>query len=239
MTRRISSSRPMTGSSLPARASAVRSRPYFSSAWYVPSGFGEVTRWPPRTDWRAVSSCSLPAPWRSRSFWPSPPTSATPRSRCSVEVYSSPRRRASSCARSMTRLARGSSVSEPPWIRARFARIAASSPRNAGQVDAEAAERLGGHAVIGLDERGQDVLGVEHGALEPLRELLGGDDGLLGLLGESVELHGRVSLSRVRPADRVGRRGRGSASRRPSPRRRGRSAGRRGRGRTGRPRRRP
>ena len=49
MTRRISSSRPMTGSSLPARASAVRSRPYFSRAWYVPSGFGEVTRWPPRT----------------------------------------------------------------------------------------------------------------------------------------------------------------------------------------------
>jgi hypothetical protein len=32
MTRRISSSRPMTGSSLPARASVVRSRPYFSSA---------------------------------------------------------------------------------------------------------------------------------------------------------------------------------------------------------------
>ena len=44
MTRRISSSRPMTGSSLPARASVVRSRPYFSSAWYVPSGVGEVTR---------------------------------------------------------------------------------------------------------------------------------------------------------------------------------------------------
>ena len=44
MTRRISSSRPMTGSSFPARASAVRSRPYFSSAWYVPSGVGEVTR---------------------------------------------------------------------------------------------------------------------------------------------------------------------------------------------------
>ncbi len=33
ITRRISSSRPMTGSSLPARAAAVRSRPYFSSAW--------------------------------------------------------------------------------------------------------------------------------------------------------------------------------------------------------------
>ena len=39
ITRRISSSRPMTGSSLPLRASSVRSRPYRSSAWYLPSGF--------------------------------------------------------------------------------------------------------------------------------------------------------------------------------------------------------
>jgi hypothetical protein len=38
------------------------------------------------------------------------------------------------------------------------------------------------------------VLGVEHGALEPLGELLAGDDGLLGLLGESVELHVDCSL---------------------------------------------
>ena len=60
-----------------------------------------------------------------------------------------------------------------------------------GQVDAEPAERLGGHAVIGLDERGQDVLGIEERAVQPLGELLGGDDGLLGLLGESIELHGR------------------------------------------------
>ena len=33
ITRRISSSRPMTGSSLPLSAASVRSRPYFSSAW--------------------------------------------------------------------------------------------------------------------------------------------------------------------------------------------------------------
>ena len=45
MTRRISSSRPITGSSLPARASSVRSRPYFLSAWNLPSGFWSVTRW--------------------------------------------------------------------------------------------------------------------------------------------------------------------------------------------------
>ena len=49
MTRRISSSRPMTGSSLPWRAASVRSRPYFSSAWYCSSGFWLVTRWLPRT----------------------------------------------------------------------------------------------------------------------------------------------------------------------------------------------
>ena len=38
MTRRISSSRPMTGSSLPLRAASVRSRPYLSSAWNVSRG---------------------------------------------------------------------------------------------------------------------------------------------------------------------------------------------------------
>ena len=54
ITRRISSSRPMTGSSLPSSASSVRSRPNFSSAWYVPSGSCEVTRWPPRTSCERV-----------------------------------------------------------------------------------------------------------------------------------------------------------------------------------------
>ena len=49
MMRRISSSRPMTGSILPARAASVRSRPYFSSAWYCSSGLSLVTRCEPRT----------------------------------------------------------------------------------------------------------------------------------------------------------------------------------------------
>ena len=87
--------------------------------------------------------------------------------------------------------------------------IAASSPRNAGQVDAEPAERLGGDAVVGLDERGQEVLGVEDRALEALGGRLGGDDGLLGLLGEAVELH--VGLSRA-PVG-IGQRGSGWSTR--------------------------
>ena len=64
-----------------------------------------------------------------------------------------------------------------------------------GQVDAEPAQRLGRDAVVGLDERGQDVLGVEDRAVEALGGGLGLEDGLLGLLGEAVELHGRSWIS--------------------------------------------
>ena len=60
--RRISSSRPMTGSSLPVRASSVRSRVYFASAWYLPSAPGSVTRCVPRTSASAFMSASLRTP---------------------------------------------------------------------------------------------------------------------------------------------------------------------------------
>ena len=80
ITRRISSSRPMTGSSLPLRASSVRSRPYFSSAWYCSSGFWLVTRWLPRTSRNAASRSSRFTPRRS----------ASASSKCSVDRYSSP-----------------------------------------------------------------------------------------------------------------------------------------------------
>ena len=93
MTRRISSSRPMTGSSLPARASAVRSRPYFSSAWYVLSGFW---RGDPLAAADALERAEDRLACRRRGSragsGASPPASATPRSRCSVETYSSPSR---------------------------------------------------------------------------------------------------------------------------------------------------
>jgi hypothetical protein len=64
ITRRISSSRPMTGSSLPERASFVRSLQYFSSAWKVPSGSALVTRWLPRTSLSAAMTFASSRPLR-------------------------------------------------------------------------------------------------------------------------------------------------------------------------------
>ena len=64
-----------------------------------------------------------------------------------------------------------------------------------GQVDAEATERLGRNAVVGLDEGGQDVLRNRgSGCPGSAGVLLGGDDRLLGLLGETVKLHRWYSL---------------------------------------------
>ena len=85
-TRRISWSRPMTGSSLPSRAAAVKSVPNFSSALYcalrVGSGHpapspGSSRRRPAASwRWRPAGSSSSPA---------RPPLAAMPMSRCSVE----------------------------------------------------------------------------------------------------------------------------------------------------------
>jgi hypothetical protein len=90
ITRRISSSRPITGSSFPCSAAAVRSRPKRSSAWYVASGSCDVTRCEPRTPARRCRSASRGA-------------TSSASSRCSTETYSSPSSRISSNARSSTR----------------------------------------------------------------------------------------------------------------------------------------
>ncbi len=61
--RRISSSRPITGSSLPARARSVRSSVYFLSASRWPSASAESTLAPPRTESIAPSSDLRVSPW--------------------------------------------------------------------------------------------------------------------------------------------------------------------------------
>jgi len=118
-TRRISSSRPITGSSLPARAIAVRSRLYFASAWYFSSGFSSVTRWPPRTCWSDLSSASAVTPARTRrrdaSFCDR--ASARLNSRCSTETNSSLSRCASLSARSSTSRRASDMYIEPPVTR--------------------------------------------------------------------------------------------------------------------------
>ncbi|MCY1226937.1 hypothetical protein D9M72_391870 [compost metagenome] len=101
-TRRISASRPMTGSSFPVRASATRSRPYFSSASYVCSGVADVTRWFPLICVRTVRNASRVMPC-SASTLPAAvdrPSSASATSRCSTETYSSLSRLASRSAAS-------------------------------------------------------------------------------------------------------------------------------------------
>ncbi len=115
MTRRISSSRPMTGSSLPWRARAVRSRVYFSRTWYLPSGSGSVTRCEPRTAARALRTASSLTPFarrtREASFLPS---LSMARKRCSVETYSSLSSSASLRAASRIWRRAGESVDSPP-----------------------------------------------------------------------------------------------------------------------------
>ncbi len=95
MTRRISSSRPITGSSLPRRAASVRSLPKRSRAWYLSSGFWSVTRWEPRMSLRASRTRLLSMPVSSSSAPTSSFCASSARSRCSVETYWSPRDSAS------------------------------------------------------------------------------------------------------------------------------------------------
>ncbi len=104
ITRRISSSRPMTGSILPRRARSVRSRVYRFSAWYLSSGFGSVIRAEPRTSFEAFSSASFLTPAFARRLAVSASDSARASRKCSLETYSSPNSLAISKARSNTLL---------------------------------------------------------------------------------------------------------------------------------------
>ena len=118
MTRRISSSRPMTGSSLPERASAVRSRPYLSSDWNISSGFSEVMRAEPRMSRSADSSASFVVPSslaKATSTW-------------STERYSSPMSwRSSSAASKPARVSAERPGCVPPTVRGSWATFSLSA----------------------------------------------------------------------------------------------------------------
>ena len=88
-TRRISLSRPMTGSSLPSRATSVRSRPYLASASKDPSGSGLV-RGSGRSWARAAARSPASTPPSVRMRPASLSEAAVAMRRCSVETYWSP-----------------------------------------------------------------------------------------------------------------------------------------------------
>src|SRR5258705_2968311 len=89
--RRISSSRPLTGSSFPSRARSVRSIVYFLSASRWPSASAESTPAPPRTASIAVSSALRvrPASFSRRPM--SPLSSAAASRKSSLAMNWSPR----------------------------------------------------------------------------------------------------------------------------------------------------
>ena len=179
MTRRISSSRPMTGSILPSRARWVRSCPYFSSAAKFSSGFWLVTRWLPRTSFSACSSSSLPMP--SRWFMAS--------SRCSTERKSSFR----SFWYGDRVLDDVVELAVHAWLAAavglgqlgdRLVGLVAHHQRGEAQ--------LGQHGrddgVVLAHERGHQVVGGELGVAERLRLVDGRGEGLVGLEGPLLRI---------------------------------------------------
>ena len=131
----------------------------------MPSGFGEVTRWPPRTlcerleDGLLAGAVALEQGLGLAADLGDAEEQVLGRDVLVAEA---------------TGLVLGA-LDDAAW---RAGRGAASRPRSGragrgrrelaaerGQVDAEPAERLGGDAVVGFDERVEDVLGVEDGAV--------------------------------------------------------------------------
>ena len=200
ITRRISSSRPMTGSSLPSSAACVRSRPNFCSAWYFSSGLWSVTRCGPRTSSIAVVSALCVAPLRLSDLAASPPWAEASASRmCSVEMYSSLSLPASRSARRRmsisSRLVLGSFA--PAVIVGSWSSAALTSRADRLRAGAELAQHGSDDGLRLLEQRHEQVLGLNFGVMAGGRHGSGGLQRLLGLDREAVGLHWFLNLSRV------------------------------------------
>ena len=84
--RRISSSRPITGSSLPCSARSVKSTVYFSSAMRWSSALASFTGWPPRMASTAAEIDFLLAPADNRASFSGPLSSITASTNSSLEM---------------------------------------------------------------------------------------------------------------------------------------------------------
>ncbi len=196
-TRRISASRPITGSSLPSRAAAVRSTPYFSSALKVPSGSADVTRPEPRTFGSAAASASRRGAGRAQRL-----------ARRGLPGGDPEQQVLGGDVLVAERLGLGAGRGQRGAHRARDARLAGAPARRGhrgrrrregagqrGAVGADGVQQAVGHAAALAEQRDQDVLGLElrvargRGGLERRGERLGrlGGELRVHLLSASCE----------------------------------------------------
>ena len=192
MTRRISSSRPMTGSSLPCSASSVRSRPNFSSAWYLSSADWSVTRCGPRTSAIALRSASLVAPAARRASpalegWRGEREQQVLGGDVLVLEAAHLLLALAQDADELARRAGGLAAGGQRWASRRAAAL--TSPRSAPASAPSLAEHGHDDAAVLLEQDGEQVLGGHLRVAAALGELAGRGDGLLGLDGESISLH--------------------------------------------------
>ena len=158
ITRRISSSRPITGSSLPSRASAVRSRPYFSSALYCCSASGESTWREPRSFLSAATSAPCEAPWSASSALAGESTSREREEQVlardvAVAPRPSPARSAASnTSRSRAARMRGCRFVAPCTLGSSPAAASARAAQR-GDVDAARGERVALDAGVQVEQR--------------------------------------------------------------------------------------
>ena len=139
--RLISSSLPMTGSSLPSRARWVRSMPYFSSDSKVPSALRLSTCWPPRM----VTAASLraAAAGSASSCLPATSRRATRSVSAATKASCHSKARASARVKTLPSSALMNWASEPDTTGS-LARPASTAPRAAtGSAPARSTTRLG------------------------------------------------------------------------------------------------
>ena len=199
-TRRISSSRPMTGSILPSRARAVRSTAYFSSASKVASGSWLVIRCL-RICGSAARSASAPAPACSRTRLAAESTVASAISTCSPEVYSSFISAAmfwESLSAPIADREYAGACTVVPLAAGSLASSAAAAVRTARRVDARGREQRGHQRVALAQQRVQQVHRLELAVALRGGALDRRGDGLLGAGGERRDLHRRRSFSSLR-----------------------------------------
>ena len=122
MARRISSSRPITGSSLPNLARSVKSTVYFLSDSRLDSASDSFTCSPPRTSLIANSKADLDKPWVLSNLPAGPLSSASASKNISLAIKPSPRFKASLSV-TLSKLLRSREIDTSPALSVDFAKL--------------------------------------------------------------------------------------------------------------------